>query len=322
MKILVLGGTGFIGRHLTRNLLARGHEVCVFHRGKQAVTFPSHVVHIHGDRNRLHEQASAFAAFAPEVVVDLIAFTEADAESAIQVFRDKAERLVCAGSMDVYQAYGSFRRLESSAPSSAPLSEDAPLRTTLFPYRGAAKETSALWFNYEKILVERIVMQNDSLPAVVLRLPQVFGPHDPQHRLRGYLRQMDARENIMISDAKARWRWTRGYVEDIAFGLGLAALDRNAVGQIFNVGEKEAEAEIDWIRRIGRVAEWQGEVEVVPEDTLPKKLAEPYDWNHDLAGDTRRIRQTLGYEETVLPGEAMERSVRWERSEHGSIDLK
>jgi nucleoside-diphosphate-sugar epimerase len=315
VKILVLGGTGFIGRHLTYNLLERGHEVSVFHRGKQDVTFPGHVVPIHGDRNRLQEHAPAFAAFSPDVVVDLIAFTEADARSTIEVFGDKAERLVCASSMDVYQAYGCFRRLESSAPSSRPLAENAPLRTTLFPYRGAAKEKSALWFNYEKILVERIVMQNDSLPAVVLRLPQVFGPHDPQHRLRGYLRQMDAQENITISDAKARWRWTRGYVEDIAFGLGLAALDRDAVGQIYNLGEEEAEPEIDWIRRIGRAAEWQGEIEVVSEDRLPKGLAEPYDWDHHLAADTGRIRQALGYEETISPSEAMERSVHWERSE-------
>ena len=315
MKILVLGGTGFIGRYLTQHLLERGHEVSVFHRGKRDGGFPRHVGHIHGDRNRLLEQASAFAAFSPEVVVDLIAFTEADAQSTIGVFRDKAERLVCASSMDVYQAYGCFRRLETSSPSSRPLSEEAPLRTILFPYRGLAKGQNDLWFNYEKILVERAVMGNDSLPAVVLRLPQVFGPHDQQHRLRHYLNKMDAQEDIFISEAKARWRWTRGYVEDIAFGLGLAAVDPDAVGQMFNVGEEEAESEIDWIRRIGRAAQWQGEIEVVPENTLPIDLAEPYDWDHHLAGDTRRIRETLGYKEIVSPGDAMERSVRWERSE-------
>ena len=314
MKILVLGGTGFIGRHLTHYLLDRGHEVSVFHRGKRDVSFPRHVLHIHGDRNRLHEKASAFAAFSPEVVVDLIAFTEADARSTIEVFRDKAARLVCASSMDVYRAYGCFRRIEKSAPSSRSLTEDAPLRTILFPYRGVAKDKNTLWFNYEKILVERIVMDNESLPAVVLRLPQVFGPHDSQHRLRNYLRRMDTQDNILLSEAKARWRWTRGYVEDIAFGLGLAAVNRNAVGQIFNVGEEEAESELNWIGRIGRAAEWQGEIEVVPEDALPKELAEPYDWNHNLAGDTRRIRETLGYKETVSPAEAMERSVGWERN--------
>jgi nucleoside-diphosphate-sugar epimerase len=318
VKILILGGTGFIGRHLTCHLLMSGHEVAVFQRGKRDVDFPGPVLHIHGDRNRLNEHASAFAAFAPEVVVDLIAFTEADAISAVDVFANKVDRLVCVSSMDVYQAYGCFRRLESGAPGSRLLAEDAPLRTALFPYRAAAAGKSDLLFNYEKILVERRVLANDRLPAVVLRLPQVFGPHDSQHRLRAYLTRMDSQENIVLSEAKARWRWTRGYVEDIAHGLALAALKRDAVGQIFNLGEKEADAEIDWIRRIGRAAEWKGEIEVVAEELLPEELAEPYDWNYDLAGDTRRIRQTLGYEELVSPEEAMARSVRWERSEFGS----
>lgn len=312
MRILVLGGTGFIGRHVTQQLLARGDEVAVFHRGRHDVDFRGDVVHVHGNRNRLHDHARAFAAFSPEVVVDLIAFTESDAQSAIDVFRDKAERLVCASSMDVYRAYGCFRRLESGAPSSRALTEDAPVRTALFPYRDAAEDKSHPWFNYEKILVERKVVQNDSLPAVVLRLPQVFGPHDSQRRLRGYLRQMDAREKVTISEAKARWRWTRGYVEDIAFAFVLAAVDRHAAGQIFNAGEKEAESEIDWLRRIGRAANWPGEIEIIAK--LPNELAEEYDWNHHLAGDTERIRQTLGYEETVSPNEAVERSVRWERS--------
>ena len=319
MKILVLGGTGFIGRHLTYTLLKGGHDVAVFHRGKRAVSFPGAVVHIHGDRDRLSEYAPAFTAFSPEVVIDLIAFTEADAQSTIDVFGEKAERLVCASSMDVYQAYGCFLRLESSAPSSRPLGEDAPLRTARFPYRSKAARESDLLFNYEKILVERTVMQNDRLASVVVRLPQVFGPHDTQHRLRSYLMQMIAQQDITISEAKARWRWTRGYVEDIAFGLNLAALHRDAVGQIYNLGENEAESEIDWIRRIGRAVDWHGEIQVVPEDALPNELVEPYDWNQHLAGDTRRIRETLGYEETVSPTEAMERSVRWERSELRSV---
>jgi len=296
-------------------LLETGHEVAVFHRGKRDGDLPRPIVHIHGDRKRLHESAHSFATFLPQVVVDLIAFTEAEAQSTIQIFGDRAERLVCASSMDVYQAYGSFRRLEISAPRSRPLPEDAPLRRTLFPYRALAKDSNDPLYDYEKILVERTVMNNARLAAVVLRLPQVFGPHDPQRRLSAYLKQMDAHQNIMISEAKAEWRWTRGYVEDIAFGFVLAAIDPKALGRIYNIGEEEGETEIAWIRRIGKAAGWQGRVRVVPGEALPKELAEPYDWSHDLAGDTGLIRRQLGYGETVSAKEAMERSVRWERSQ-------
>lgn len=36
MRLLVLGGTGFVGRHVTTRLLEMGHEVAVFHRGPTA----------------------------------------------------------------------------------------------------------------------------------------------------------------------------------------------------------------------------------------------------------------------------------------------
>lgn len=315
MKVLILGGTGFIGRPVTTRLLEAGHEIAVFHRGKRHARFPRHVLHIHGTRSRLAESARAFESFSPEVVVDLIAFSEADAESTVQVFSGRVERLVCASSMDVYRAHGSFRRLEPSAPRKRPLSERAPLRTVLFPYRDLAKNKSDLFFSYEKILVERSVMNNAELSATVLRLPQVFGPHDEQHRLRFYLQRMEAGEDIVISEAKAGWRWTRGYVQDIAAGFVLAATNRKASGRIYNIGERAAESEKDWIQRIGEAAGWTGQLRVVSEKALPAALRDPYDWSHHLAGDTGRIRRELGYQEKVSPSEAMRRSVRWERSQ-------
>ena len=158
-------------------------------------------------------------------------------------------------------------------------------------------------------------MSSPHLPATVLRLPQVFGPYDGQHRLRAYLQRMEAGEDIIINDAKARWRWTRGYVEDIAFGFVCAVSNRKAAGRIYNIGEKKAETELEWIRRIGEAAGWTGRVNVVPARILPPELAEPYDWNHHLAGDTTRIRRELGYREKISPADAMHRSVHWERTQ-------
>ncbi|HMF36171.1 MAG TPA: NAD-dependent epimerase/dehydratase family protein [Isosphaeraceae bacterium] len=52
MRILVIGGTGFVGPHIVRRLVGRGHEVLAFHRGQTEAELPPEVVHLHGDRQK------------------------------------------------------------------------------------------------------------------------------------------------------------------------------------------------------------------------------------------------------------------------------
>src|SRR5262245_19639756 len=137
MRVLVIGGTRFIGPRLVHRLAAAGHDVNVFHRGRTTAALPAGVRALLGDRRRLADHAGEFRRFAPDVVVDMIAVTEADALSVVATFRGVAGRLVAISSGDVYRAYGVFTRLEPGPPEPTPLREDSPLRQVLFPYRAA-----------------------------------------------------------------------------------------------------------------------------------------------------------------------------------------
>jgi nucleoside-diphosphate-sugar epimerase len=315
MRLLVLGGTRFIGPAVVRTLVDQGHEVAVFHRGQNQADLPRSVVRLSGDRTRLAACATEFARLAPDVVIDTFAMTEADAESVVRSFAGLAGRLVVLSSMDVYRAYDQFRGAQSGDPDPAPLTEDSVLRQTLFPYRGQATDEKDLLYNYEKILVERVVLSHTSLPATVLRLPCVYGPGDYQHRTFEYLKRMDdGRSTILLGQLHSAWRWTRGYVEEVAVAVALAATDEKAAGQTYNVGEPESLCEADWVRRIGDAADWRGRVLVVPEDELPPHLQASFDWRHHISGDTTKIRRELGYQERVPRETAMAQTVAWERS--------
>jgi len=50
VRVLVLGGTWFVGLHLVEQAVAAGHEVTVFHRGRRAVDLPAGVRALYGDR--------------------------------------------------------------------------------------------------------------------------------------------------------------------------------------------------------------------------------------------------------------------------------
>ena len=311
MRVLVLGGTGFIGPALVRQLSNAGHTVAVFHRGQSHVDLPPGVGHLLGDRNRLSDHAAGFRQFAPEVVVDLIGYEERQAQALVATFRGLAGRLVVVSSGDVYRAYGLLLGAEVGPPEPVPLTEDAPLRQALFPYRAKAKGPGDLPYDYEKILVERAVAGHADLAATLLRLPMVYGPGDKQHRLFPYLRRMDdCRRAILLDERLAGWRCPRGYVENVAAAIALAVTDGRAAGRTYNVAQPDAFTEAEWVRQMGQPAGWSGEVIAVP----PGRLPVPFHTPQPLILDSTRIRCELGYAEPVPSAEALRQSVAWERA--------
>jgi nucleoside-diphosphate-sugar epimerase len=318
MKILLLGGTRFIGPPLVGQLVKAGHEVAVFHRGQTSGNLPAGVTHLLGDRQHLAAHAAELRRFAADVVVDLIAWTKEEAHSLLATFRGSAGRLVVLSSGDVYRAYGLFAKLEQGPHDPVPLTEDAPLRRALFIARAQANGPTDPMYHYEKILVEQVVLSDPSLPGTVLRLPMVYGPGDYQHRLHLYLGRMDAgRPVILLDEGLARWRCLRGYVEDVAAAIALAATTVKAAGRVYNVAESIAFTEAEWVARIGAAAGWSGRVVTVPKGRLPV----PFNTDQDLTMDSSRIRAELGYREVVEPGVALRQAIVWERANRSAQPL-
>jgi nucleoside-diphosphate-sugar epimerase len=311
MKVMIIGGTSFIGPCLVRQLVDLGNSVAVFHRGKTRAELPSSVEQVLGDRRNLEQHIPEIHSFGPEVVVDMIAFTEADAIGLVETFRGLARRAVVISSADVYRAYGRFIGLESGPVEPTPLGEDAPLRTARFPYRNQAKGPDDFLYSYDKLPVERIALGDSSLPATVLRLPMVHGPGDLYRRLSPYLKRMDVRRPaILLDEGLARWKCPRGYVDNVAAAIAQTVVDDRAMGQIYNVSEPVAFTEAEWVHRIGKVVGWRGKVVTVPGHRIPV----PYHIEHNLDTDSGRIRRVLGYHEAVDPEEALERTIAWERA--------
>lgn len=297
-----------------RQLTAAGHAITVFHRGQANADLPPGVRHIFGDRQYLLDFADEFKRLAPQVVIDMYLRFEREAVSLMQALRGVAERVVAISSQDVYRTYGILWRIENTSPNITPINEDAPLRSVLYPYRKMAKGPDDPKHDYDKIPVERVIMSDPDLPGTILRLPATYGPGDKQHRLFEYLKRMDDRRPfILLGEDEARWRWTHGYVENVADAVALAATDERAVNRIFNVGEEDAPTRAEWVRSIGQAAGWDGEVIAVPEDSLPEHLKSPTGYEHDLAVDTSRIRKELGYEERVRRDDALLKAITWER---------
>jgi nucleoside-diphosphate-sugar epimerase len=305
VRIAVVGGTGFIGHHVTRWLVEAGAEVSVIHRGRTPVQIAG-VRSFKADRKQTSTLATALAAAAPAVVVDMAAYTGEDVETLLTTLPGTLTRLIVISSGDVYWTYAAFLGLSRAGTSALPVDERAPLREQLYPYRAQASGPEDLLYGYEKIVVERTVLRGARVPVTILRLPMVYGPDDPQKRVDAYLRRLEANAGMLrINAVEAAWRCTRGYVEDVAWAIQLAALDERAADEIFNVGEAEVLTELEWIREIAMTASWSGQV--VSDPATPPSL--PVEWGTPLIVDTRRIRQVLGYQEPIGRQEGLRRTL-------------
>jgi len=319
MRILVIGGTNFMGPLVVRSLKEQGHDVTVFHRGQTQTDLPSGVKEILGDRRSLHEKAIELQRLAPDVVLDMVPFTEQDALEVMRIFSGIAHRLVAISSQDVYRAFGRVNGKETGPVENLPITEGSALRHNLYPYRGETlrnQDDPKRWQDdYDKILVERVVMSDKNLPGTILRLPMVYGPGDYQHRLFNYLKRMDdKRPVILLDEAEAQWRWTHGYVENVADAIALAVTDDRSAGQIYNVGEPFTFTMAEWVEKIGVIAGWHGRVVTVPRGRLPEPLRWDINAEQDIVVDSSHIRKELGFQERVDVEESLRRTVAWERA--------
>ncbi|HZP24907.1 MAG TPA: NAD-dependent epimerase/dehydratase family protein [Terriglobales bacterium] len=287
MNILVIGGTRFIGAAVVRQLAEAGHAVTVYHRGEHEGKVPCGIRHV-----RRPEAAMPVRSFpaellspAPDVTVHMMAMGEADAGAAVQFLRGRTARMVWISSGDVYLAYGRFIGIEPGPVLPGALREDAPLRTVLYPYHDPTKAADDIANIYEKIIVERIAMSSSELPGTVLRLPKVYGPGDNADLATVY----GFREH-------PHWRWTHGYVENVARAIVLAALSPAAAGRIYNVGEEHTPTVAERLLKL-------------PASSLPPNESSKFNFEQDIAYDTTRIREELGYAELVPEEDAM-RSMR------------
>jgi nucleoside-diphosphate-sugar epimerase len=310
MNVLVLGGTRFIGPAVVRELHDAGHHVVLFHRGETETDALPAVQHIHGNREGIDQYAAVFRDLALDVVIDLACMTEEDAILATAAVRGASRRTVVISSVDVYRAYGRMHGSEPGPIEPLPLTEDAPLREKLYPYRGGGNPALDA---YDKILVERVYMSDPEMPGTVLRLPAVHGEGDYQRRLYVEVRRFQAeRPFLVMQEDAADWVWPRAYVGNVAEAIAKAATDDRTAGRAFNAPSDPPLRYSDWLRACGRIWGWKGEVIALAAERLPDHLRVGIDFRQCMTVDDSRFRQTTGFTESVSAEEGMRLALEWE----------
>lgn len=325
MRILILGGTGFIGKPLCHNLAAQGHDLCVLSRGKMVLDLPPGVRHIAANRADLTEDAAGSKSsgsetvteidnFGPETVIDIYAMTAEGDLPVLGFFSTRASRYVMLSSCDVYRVMGRLLGTEPGPVITGLQSETGPLREKLYPYRDLMDHSGG--GNYDKIPLEKACLEDFDFEGTVLRLPMIYGPGDRQHRFRDMVKHMaDQRPAILWPDFYADWISTFGFIDNVAAAIALAATHEDAGGEIFNVGDVNDRSQKGWAEAFAREMNWQGEVIAAPLAALPEKraaLGKGGDFRQGLQIDASKIAAMLGYVAPVDFETAIHRTVAYE----------
>lgn len=212
MKLLILGGTLFLGRHLTEAALERGHAVTLFNRGQHNADLFSDVEKLRGDRDS-----------------DLIALEGGRWDAAIDV-HGRVPRIVRASADVLAPNVGHYTFISTTSvygDQSIPnMDEHAPLATIADP---EIEDPTGPNYGPLKALSEQMV--EAALPgrALIIRPGLIVGPHDPTNRFTYWPRRIARGGDLLAPDgpdhparfidARDLAAWTIRMIESGATGV-------------------------------------------------------------------------------------------------------
>ena len=306
MKVLVIGGTRYMGRIAVQRLIERGDEVTVFSRGKARPEWWDRVGHVTGDRKDPNDFVSKLQGKTFDAVIDTQCFRKEEIESAAAAFTGSIGRYLMVSTGSVYldgkldfATHCPFRESDvnwKDLDYTYPQGED--------PY-GVGKRHCEKW-----------LQENSRVPYTVIRVPAVMGWDDPTGRMWWWVqRALDGGEVMVPMDYRAPFRTL--YVEDAAENF-LRAIDApGAANQIYHIATQEILTPERWVRHIWKAAGHEGRIAYVPAEVIQKQeplknhsapLCRPLPYIHDLS----KAERDFGFRTTPL-AEWIQKTVDWYR---------
>jgi 2'-hydroxyisoflavone reductase len=179
MRLLVLGGTHFLGRHVVTAALERGHEVATFTRGVSGEP-PEGARALHGDRDDPAALPAALDSWAPELVVDTSCQTRAaarNASAALSAVRGYA----FVSSLNAYRTWPPGPIGPEDGEPTWDIEDDD--------------------YGPTKAFAERVLGAAVGEGFLTARAGLIIGPHDPIYRLGWWLDRIARGGRVVVPDA-------------------------------------------------------------------------------------------------------------------------
>jgi nucleoside-diphosphate-sugar epimerase len=301
-RALVIGGTLFMGRALVDQLLERGDDVVIMHRGL-GTPFGQRVGEIRCDRNDTAVVRAALDGTRFDVVYDNV-FDWQRGTTAEQVVASATaaakglRRYVFTSSVAVYHPGGEYP-------------EDVELVPSDWPNAYGARKADS-----ERALFA--LGRTQGVPVSTLRPAFVYGEHNPFEREAFFWDRLLAGRPIVIpGDGRATLQWV--YSRDVARAAILASEKDVAIGHAYNLASYPPITQVDFVRLLARIAGTDADLVHVPRERIQALggglLAPPYYFGvyldvPPITVRPDRVRAELGLELTPME-DGLRQTFRW-----------
>lgn len=308
MRVLIVGGTLFIGRGLAKRLVDAGHDVTVLHRSSSTQP-PEGTSALIADRNDGEAVRRAIAGRRFEVVFDNAydwqrgTTGEQVAATARACASDALRRYVFMSSVAAFGGGLDHSEDDALAPPDHPESY----------VRNKADSERALFDMHLR----------DGLPAVTLRPPFVYGPGNPFYREAFFWDRLRDNRPIILPDHGQRLMQFV-FVDDLVWCAERILQERRAVGKAFNIGNEYAVTQREAVEAFARAANVKLRFVNVPREMALAAGGHPmgpklyFAMYYDLPPITMRIdrvKRLLGFEPTGFD-QGLARTYDWWRREN------
>lgn len=207
MRILIMGGTRFIGVYLTKALVEQGHEVVLFNRGKKPAPIEG-IQQIHGDRQDIEQLKEKLKEEQFDVIYDNNGRELSDTKPLVELFKDQLKQFVYVSSAGVYLKSDQMPHVEGDAvdPNSR--------------HKGK--------FETEAYLAE------SGVPWTAIRPVYIYGPQN-YNPLEAWFFDRIVRDRVIPIPGNGLHFTQFGHVQDLASAMVAVLGNPQALGQIYNI---------------------------------------------------------------------------------------
>lgn len=186
MKILIIGGTQFVGLAIAREAIRQGHDVDIFHRSDEVPTGTERARHLKGDRNR---DVTALQTGTWDAVIDVCGYRPQEINALADVFVDRIKKYVFISTCSVYDAL----KIEPNSDESAPL---VPLKN-LYGLDPIDCPINALTYGALKVLCEEAVRLHYNNHLIV-RPVYILGKDDHTQRFNVWVERFMKNASVEV----------------------------------------------------------------------------------------------------------------------------